>query len=170
MIRPLILLALVVPPMIAETRRSRRHERALRAAGAIEPPGDVYRALQIAYPAAFVAMILEGWRRSAGARVPVAGLLVFASGKALKYWAIRTLGPRWTFRVLVPPGAPRLTTGPYRWLRHPNYAGVAGELAGVALMARAPRTGLVALLAFGGLMLARIAVEERALEARDSHS
>ncbi len=162
MIRPLLLLVLVFAPMIAEARRSRRHERALRSAGAIEPRGDVYGAMQIAYPVAFLAMIAEGWHNRARA-APVAGMVVFASGKALKYWAIWTLGPRWTFRVLVPPGAPRLAGGPYRWLRHPNYAGVLGELAAVALVAGAPRTGFVSLLVFGRLMLARIAVEERAL-------
>jgi methyltransferase len=170
MTRALILFVLVFAPMLAETRRSRRHERVLRTAGAIEPPQDVYRAMQIAYPASFLAMIAEGCRASRRWRVPAAGLIVFGSGKALKYWAIWTLGPRWTFRVLVPPGAPRLTAGPYRWLRHPNYLGVIGELAGVALLARAPRTGLVSLLVFGGLMVARIAIEERALEARDPAS
>ncbi len=75
-----------------------------------------------------------------------------------------TLGPRWTYRVLVVPGVPRITRGPYRFLRHPNYAGVAGELAGIAMIARAPVTGVLSLLVFGGLMLARIRVEERAME------
>ena len=49
------------------------------------------------------------------------------------------------------------------WLRHPNYVGVAGELAGAALMAFAPLTGVIALVLFGALMLARISIEERAL-------
>jgi isoprenylcysteine carboxyl methyltransferase (ICMT) family protein YpbQ len=48
-------------------------------------------------------------------------------------------------------------------MRHPNYVGVAGELAGMALMAQAPVTGILALLTFGTLLLARIRVEERAL-------
>jgi methyltransferase len=66
--------------------------------------------------------------------------------------------------VLVPPGAPRITAGPYRWLRHPNYVGVAGELAGAALMAYAPLTGVLSTLLFGALMLERIGVEERAMD------
>jgi methyltransferase len=162
-IRPRALLLLVYAPMIAEARRSRRHERALRAAQAIEPPGDVYRAMQVAYPAAFLAMVAEGWRHAPPLSAAAAGLLVFVSGKTLKYWAIRALGSRWTFRVLVPRDAVRVTAGPYRWLRHPNYVGVVGELAGVALMTGAWRSGLGALLVFGGLLLRRIAVEERAL-------
>ena len=78
------------------------------------------------------------------------------------YWAIATLGPRWTFE-LVTPGAQLVASEPYRWLRHPNYVGVAGELAGAALMAFAPLTGVIALVLFGALMLARISIEERAL-------
>lgn len=167
MIRSLALLAVVFVPMIAEARRSRRHERALRAAGAREPAGDVYRAMQVVYPTAFLAMVAEGAPRSSRPSLLRAGIGVFVLGKAIKYWAVRALGPRWTFRVLVPPDARHVTGGPYRWIRHPNYAGVAGELAGVALMANAPRAGLASLLVFGGLLLRRIGVEERAMERRD---
>jgi len=94
------------------------------------------------------------------------GGALFVAGKGLKYWAIATLGRRWTFRVLVIPGAPRILAGPYRWLRHPNYAGVVGELAGVGLLANAPIAGLLSILGFGALMLARVRVEEAALDAR----
>ena len=151
--------------MLLEARRSRINERALRAAGAFEPPGDVYALMQVVYPACFLAMIVEAW--FAGAAPPRSlplGATVFAAGKALKYWAIHTLGPRWTFRVLVPPSSSRILAGPYRFLRHPNYIGVAGELLGFALFAGAPATGTAALLMFGALMLARIRVEERALD------
>lgn len=88
---------------------------------------------------------------------------MFAAAKALKYWAIGTLGPRWTFRVLVVPGLPAIGTGPYRWLRHPNYAGVVGEFAGMALMSNARLAGVLAVVVFGGLLRARIAIEERAM-------
>ena len=96
----------------------------------------------------------------------VAGAVVFALAKGLKYWAIATLGDRWTFRVLVPPQSTRITSGPYRLLRHPNYAAVAGELVGVALMAGAPFTGIAAVAGFGVLMILRIRVEERELSQR----
>ena len=78
-------------------------------------------------------------------------------------WAIATLGDRWTFRVLVPPQSTRVTAGPYRFLRHPNYVAVAGELAGMAIMAQAPIAGIVAIAGFGLLMILRIRVEEREL-------
>jgi methyltransferase len=83
--------------------------------------------------------------------------------KGLKYWAIATLGERWSFRVLVPPHSALVTSGPYRFMRHPNYLAVMGELAGMALLANAPVSGVAALLVFGGLLRARIRVEERAL-------
>jgi methyltransferase len=164
---PLILLAAAFLPMIAEARIAARHDRALRAMGAAEPAGDVYRVMRVAYPACFLAMVGEGWARGAtpGATT-IAGAAVFALAKALKYWAIATLGPRWTFRVLVPPRSSRTVSGPYRWLRHPNYAAVAGEIAGMALMARAPLAGVASFVLFGLLMLARIRVEERALGLR----
>ena len=167
MTAPLLLFALAFVPMIAEASRSRRHERALRAAGAIEPQDDVYKMMQLAYPASFLAMVAEGWVRGGRAGVVfVIGLAVFLLAKALKYWAIAALGPRWTFRVLVPPGAPLVVRGPYKLMRHPNYAGVAGELVGAALMAPAPIAGTASALIFGGLLRARIRVEERALDGR----
>jgi len=164
MIRLVVVAAASFLPMLFEAGRSRRNEAILRAQGAIEPPGDVYRWMQIAYPGCFVAIVAESALRDqpAGAGA-VAGAVIFVVAKALKYSAIAALGDRWTFRVLPLPDAPLVTTGPYRWLRHPNYVGVAGELIGAALMAGSPVTGVMAFVAFGGMMLARIRVEERAL-------
>jgi methyltransferase len=159
------LTAMAFGPMLLEARRSRINERALRAAGAFEPPDDVYALMQVAYPTCFVAMLVEGWFRATSPWLSL-GVDIFVVAKALKYWAIQTLGPRWTFRVLVPPSSSRTLAGPYRYLRHPNYLAVAGELLGFALMAGAPATGTAALLTFGGLLLARIRVEERALGLR----
>src|SRR4029450_9469342 len=59
MIRAVIVAPGASGPMLAEARRSWRNERTLRALGAIEPPRDVYRAMQIAYPACFVVMAAE---------------------------------------------------------------------------------------------------------------
>ena len=120
--------------------------------------------MRVVYPACFVAMAGEAWLwQRTFTPVFVAGAALFLAAKLVKYWAIATLGPRWTFRVLVPEGSSRVVTGPYRYMRHPNYAGVAGELLGMALMAQAQVTGAAAIVAFGALMLARIRVEERAL-------
>jgi methyltransferase len=157
----------IVFTMIGETIVSARHDRALRARGAVEPAGDVIKVMAVAYPASFAAMFAEGIVRGAGAGpLLTAGVVLFAAAKALKYWAILTLGERWTFRVLVPPGAASTTAGPYRWLSHPNYVAVAGEIAGCALAMEAIVTGPLAFAGFGLLMLRRIKVEEAALTGR----
>jgi methyltransferase len=154
----------VFASMIAEAVVASRHDRRLRTAGAEEPRGDVYAVMQVAYPAAFLIMLVEGaWREVTADVLFRAGLLVFVLAKGLKYWAIAALGSRWTFRVLVPPGAPLVTGGPYRWVRHPNYVAVAGELLGVALAMHAMVTGPIAVAGFGALMLRRIRIEDRAL-------
>jgi methyltransferase len=158
------LLALAFLPMALEARLAASHDRALRSAGAAEPKDDVLPLMQVAYPAAFLAMAFEAWaRRAQPNKWFIAGTVVFALAKAIKYWAIATLGERWTFRVLVPPDSMRITRGPYRFMRHPNYLGVMGELAGMALMARAPIAGALSIAIFGILIARRIQVEERAL-------
>jgi methyltransferase len=150
--------------MAIEAGIASRHDRALRALGAIEPAGDVYPAMQIVYPAVFLAMLAEGaWRGAAPDRTFVTGALVFAFAKALKYWAIASLGERWTFRVLVPPGSRRTIRGPYRWIAHPNYVAVALELAGLAIAMHARVAGPIGVVAFVSLMWRRVQIEEKAL-------
>lgn len=160
---PPVILLIVSVFMWLEARRAWGNERAQRARGGIEPEGDVHAVMAAVYPACFVAMILEGWMRPSAAREVALGAAIFVAAKALKWWAILTLGRSWTFRVLVIPGAHRVMAGPYRWLRHPNYVGVAGELGGVALMMGARVTGPIALLVFGLLMWRRMVVENAAL-------
>jgi methyltransferase len=93
----------------------------------------------------------------------IAGGIVFTLAKVVKWWAILTLGRFWTFRVIVVPDATLVSRGPYRFLRHPNYVGVIGELVGVGLLTGAVVAGPVATILFAMLIRRRIAVEERAL-------
>jgi methyltransferase len=167
-----VALAVIVGFMLAEDRVSRDHARRLRAAGAIEPPGDAYRALALLYPAAFVVMGVEGiWRaideaaslRTGGPSWAASGVLLFAASKTLKYWAIRALGVRWSFRVMVVPGAPLIDHGPYRYVAHPNYIAVVGELVGAAMMMEARVLGPIMIVAFGLALWARIRFETRVL-------
>ena len=130
----------IIASMLAETWWSRRNERRLRALGAHEPSDDVYAWMQVAYPASFGLMIAEG-AFVAGMGLPIVGAAVFVAAKALKYWAIRSLGSRWCFRVLVPPATAPVVGGPYRWIRHPNYVAVALELAAVAPVLRGVANG-----------------------------
>ena len=162
-----LLATMVLVPMLGEWWVSMRNERQLRAQGAVEPEGDVYKLMQIIYPGAFLAIVLEGLQRDPPRDVLVAaGFAIFVGAKALKYWAITTLGVRWTFRVLVPPASTVVTGGPYRVLRHPNYLAVMGELTGAALIAHALVAGPLAIAVFGMLILLRVRIEERSLGVR----
>jgi methyltransferase len=165
---PITTLAVVLLLMIGEAIHAARNERALVARGAVEPVGDVYETMRWAYPLCFIAMAAESvMHGSPSAALVRLGIVVFVLAKALKYWAITALGPHWTFRVLVLPSAPLVGTGPYAYLRHPNYVAVLGELIGAALMLAAPAAGGLSLVMFGWLMLRRIAVEDRALRRSD---
>lgn len=158
---------LVFVPMFIEARRAARNERAQRALGGIEPSGDVYRAMRIAYPAAFLLMMADGAIRASVPPPTVAGgLALFALAKALKWWAIVSLGQAWTFRVIVVPRARLVRSGPYRFVRHPNYMAVVGELVGVWVMTGARVAGPLATALFGLLILKRIQVENRAIGQR----
>jgi methyltransferase len=153
--------------MLAELRVSRRNEQYLRRRGAVEPPDPVYGTMRWAYPGAFLAMATEG-ALAGGARrwMVLAGAVLFTLAKLLKYWAIGSLGHRWTYRVFVLPDAPLVTAGPYRWMRHPNYVAVIGELVAMALVTEARVMGPVGLVCFGALIALRIRAEERALGIR----
>jgi methyltransferase len=165
----------IVGAMLAEARISARHDRGLRARGAVEPPCDPYRIMAILYPSAFALMIAEGLYREAAATPSppgapswfASGLLLFVAAKAIKYWAIHALGDRWSFRVMVLRGAPLVTTGPYRYVAHPNYIGVVGELAGTAMMMEAVVTGPIGIVLFGFVLWKRIRCEETALGLRN---
>jgi methyltransferase len=99
--------------MVGEAVLSAHNESRLRARGAVEAPDDVYRAMRWAYPASFVAMAIEGALVGPASReMLVAGLAMLGLAKGLKVWAISSLGPRWTYRVLVLPNAPLIRSGP----------------------------------------------------------
>ena len=156
--------AVVIAFMLGELWLSSRNERTLTGRGAVAPPDPVYRTMRWAYPAVFVAMAAEG--TLTGPPPPaliLLGMAVFAVGKLLKFWAIAILGHRWTYKVLVLPGVPLVSSGPYRFLRHPNYVGVIGELVGMALVTGARVAGPLGLVFFSWLLLRRVRAEEQAL-------
>ncbi len=155
-LRSLTIAGLVFGTMLVEAAVSRAREKRLRARGAVEPP--------VAYPGIFAVMVAEGawWALPVGAGF-LGGVAIFAAAKALKVAAIAALGDRWSFRVLVIPGASLVVKGPYRIMRHPNYLAVVLEIVAAAVMAPAPVSGPVSLLLFGQLLRRRMAHEERSL-------
>jgi protein-S-isoprenylcysteine O-methyltransferase Ste14 len=93
----------------------------------------------------------------------VAGLILIVAGLGLRVWSIAALGPLFQYRIKVQPGHRVVTTGPYRYVRHPSYTGIALVLAGIAL-ASDDIWSLVAVAVLGGVGLTvRIHAEERQL-------
>lgn len=168
---PLVLrslaLGLIALAMVVETIRSTRNTAALKSYGATTVHDPVWPVMASVYPAAFAAMFVESVVRGTPSRDQfIVGMLLLSLAKALKYYAIRSLGVRWSFRVMVIPDEPLVAEGPYRWLRHPNYVAVIGELLAAGVMFAAPVACVVCTLAFGEIIRRRIQVEERALGIR----
>ena len=92
-------------------------------------------------------------------------LALYAVLQLGRLWAIATLGRRWTTRIIVLPGAALVEGGPYRYLRHPNYAVVAGEILVLPLAFGASAIALVFSAVNLALTLRRIGIENRALAA-----
>ena len=93
----------------------------------------------------------------------VAGIVLIVTGVAVRAWSIASLGRFFQYQIEIQPGHRVVTTGPYRYVRHPSYTGVALCLAGFAL-ASGDVLSLVAVAALGGIGLAvRIRAEEKQL-------
>jgi len=80
-----------------------------------------------------------------------------------RFWVLATLGRRWTIRIIVVPGEKLVARGPYRLMRHPNYAVVAGEFAAVPLALGLPLYALVFTLLNAAVLAIRIPAENAAL-------
>ena len=161
------LLGLIIVQRATELRRSRRNEAWARSQGGIEHGARHYPLFFLLHGGWLIGWAAEAWLRGPSlANGWPAWLGLFLAAQLLRYWAIITLGPRWTTRILVLPDRPPVEDGPYRYLRHPNYVAVTIELLSVPMLLGAwitaiVATGLNALLLLG----VRIPAEERALAA-----
>lgn len=154
------LLLAVALQRLAELVWSRRNERCLRAAGAVEHGAGHYP-LIVAVHAGLLAVLFVAAPPERAIALPWLALLLAL--QPLRVWVLWALGTRWTTRVLVLPGVPLVRSGPYRWLRHPNYLVVAAEVPAIALAADESAVALGFGLANLGVLALRIRVEERAL-------
>jgi methyltransferase len=120
-------------------------------------------ALHTAFLASCVAevwLLDRPWR-------PVVGLvsmLVLVAAFGLRWWTLKTLGNRWTTRVVVVPGETLVSSGPYQWLRHPNYVAVVLEIAAIPMIHCAWITAVVFSVANLVLLTVRVRAEEGALK------
>ena len=153
---------------VAEVRLSHRNAEWAFARGAVES-GRGHYGLMVAFHTLFlVACVVEPLlrpRHVAGASV-AACLVALVCAQVLRWWTVGTLGRRWNARIIVLPDAEPVISGPYRWLRHPNYLAVIVEMVALPLLGGAWITAVCASLLNGLLLTARIRAEERALGAR----
>ncbi|HEU0212508.1 MAG TPA: isoprenylcysteine carboxyl methyltransferase family protein [Jiangellaceae bacterium] len=150
---------------LAELMVSTRNARWAFAQGGVEFGRGHYPVMAAMHTALLVACIAEvavadrpflpwlGW--------PMLALV--AASEALRWWCVATLGRQWNTRVIVVPGLPLVSAGPYRWLRHPNYLAVVVEVAALPLVHTAWVTAVVFTAANAAVLAVRIPVEERAL-------
>ena len=160
----LFILALAIERCV-ELWLSRRNAAWARSAGAVEYGARHLGWMKLLHGSLFVGCLGEVWglERPFIPALGVACLVVALSAQALRYWTIATLGRRWNVAVLVLPGVPAVTTGPFRFLRHPNYLAVVAEGLAVPLMHGAFITAGVFSVLNALLLAIRIDCEERAL-------
>lgn len=161
------LLAAVTLERLVELWVSRRNTRRLLARGGVEAAGGHYPAMVAFHAALLVACAAEPllWPSPWPLEVALlAGALVVLS-QGLRWWAVWSLGGRWTTRVVVVPSAVPVRSGPYRFVRHPNYLAVAVEVLALPLACGAWRTALAAAALNALLLTVRINAEEAALGA-----
>ena len=148
-----------------ELRLSRRNEQRMRQRGGREHAPETYRRIVSLHAAWFAAMLLEVFagRRKFHPRLGMLALSLFSAGQLLRLTAIRTLGWRWSTRVMTVPGEAAVRHGIYRYLHHPNYLGVELEILAAPLLHSAYLTSAVFGVANALLLRDRIRREERAL-------
>jgi methyltransferase len=154
-----LLLGLVTAERIAELFLARRNTAALLAKGAVEFAPGHYPAIVIMH-ALWLASL---WIFGATRMIDPAWLAVFLSLQVLRVWILMTLGPRWTTRIIVLPGASLESSGLYRFVSHPNYLVVVGEIAALPLCLGLPWIALIFSAANAILLSIRIRAETAAL-------
>jgi methyltransferase len=155
----IIILALVTLQRLGELWLSDRNTRRLLANGARE----VARAHYPLIVAVHVLWLATLWWFAPGQPVNAFWLALFVLLQLGRIWVIATLGPRWTTRIIVLPDAPLVRNGPYRFLNHPNYAVVAGEIAVLPLAFDLWQVALVFTILNAVVLAIRIRQENRAL-------
>ena len=155
------ILSLVTLQRLGELVVSRYNTGRLLAGGGIEIAPGHYPLVVAIHAAWLIALWI--WGRDQD--VSLIALSIFILLQGLRFWVLATLGPRWTTRIVVLPGARTVTAGPYRYLSHPNYAIVAAEIAVLPLALHMPLLALIFTVLNALVLIIRIRAESRALAA-----
>ena len=156
-----VILALVTAQRLGELVLARRNTRELLAQGGVEVAPQHYPLIIACHALWLASLWLFGWSRP----VALGWLALFVALQAMRVWVLATLGARWTTRIIVIPDEILVARGPYRLLKHPNYAVVAAEIAVLPLALGLPVVALVFTLANAGVLFVRIRAENSALSA-----
>jgi methyltransferase len=154
-----LILGAVTLQRTAELVLSHYNTNRLLALGAVEVAPRHYPLIVAVHAAWLISL------RVFGRDQPVhnVALLFYLALQGLRYWVMRTLGPRWTTRIIVLPGQSLVSAGPYRFLSHPNYAVVAGEIAVLPLVLGLPLLAVIFTILNAAILAIRIRAENRAL-------
>lgn len=155
----IIILALVTLSRLVELPIAARNTARLRKAGAIEVAPSHYPAIVLLHAAWLAAL----WWWAPGRPVNLPLLALFGLVELGRIWVIQTLGRRWTTRIIVVPGETLVTTGPYRFVNHPNYWVVVAEIALLPLVFGLWQVAIVFSLLNAAVLWVRIGAENRAL-------
>ena len=151
------LVLLVGLERVAELVVSRRNAAWSLERGGVESGRRHYAVMVVLHTALLVGALVEVWVLRPD--------VIPALAQGLRWWCITTLGRQWNTRVIVVPGLPLVSRGPYRWLSHPNYVAVVVEGLALPLVHTAWVTALVFTLANAALLTVRIRVEDAALRS-----
>lgn len=162
----LFMIIFVLIQRMLELFLARKHERLMKAKGAVERGGAHYSWLVAMHGAFFLALIGETILRANADGVPILfiPLSVFFIAQVLRMHVLRSLGVSWNTKIIILPEAEGVKTGAYRWLRHPNYIIVALEFMSLPLIFGDYFTAAI-FSVFNALflLLVRIPEEEKAL-------
>ena len=153
------LLAFVTMQRLVELPLAHANTRRLLAAGGHEVGASHYP-LIVALHAAWLITL---WWLAPGRPIDIPFLLLFLLIEAGRVWVLRTLGNRWTTRIIVVPGEELVATGPYRFVSHPNYLVVVGEIAVLPLVFGLWDVAIIFSLLNAAILTVRIRAENRAL-------
>ena len=156
-----LILALVTLQRLGELMLAERNTRRLLAQGAHEV-GRAHYPFIVAVHAGWLAAL---WWLAPANPIQAVPLLLFLALQAARVWVVASLGQRWTTRIIILPGACLVRAGPYRWVKHPNYWVVAGEIALLPLAFGLAGVAIVFTLLNAAVLLVRVREENRALAA-----
>ncbi len=165
-----VLVGLVGVERLAELVVAKRNLAWSRARGGRESGFSHYPFMVVLHTGLLVGCLVEVWWRD-GDFLPALGwpmLALVVAAQGLRWWCIRTLGHQWNTRIVVVPGLPMVTGGPYRFLPHPNYVAVVVEGFALPLVHGAWVTAVVFTVLNAGLLTVRIRAENDAL--RSAHA